>query len=1742
MSIDSIVGSNVSTSVTNGEGSLTYHGLVPATSYAIFMYAPGWTDSYNGSASVRVSTTFRTEGCRTVDMQLSIDTLAVNQIVKNWISLSVSAPVSAGQLEVVPLLSCWSSNSSSNFSASFYPSIATFLADTNPSVLTVPKLLSLSRGIEHESFCQLHFDLRGNSSEDYELRMPTRIIQVLSSQLTATAPKITTAAFSADGLTLVVSFDRDTDRGGFGADYFACHWLLSFACSSDSTCRWVNARQIHAHVSGDSHCAAPSDTIHVAVGANLRAACPSSLSSCNASAWLRASSSRNVTIVAPSASEAIVPYVQLAMPDTIGNCSVLYLDATLSNGHSGRSWQSASVMVTASGGASTSELQAYLSEHFVPTKPLSVPTRMMAVGSSTKLSFKVSLCNFLGFCGSASKIVSVIDADIPSLYVVGGSSRKLNRSQSLSVMTKLVGSSCPSPSPSRLSVRYQWFLTADDNSYEVALPISQSRNPSVYTLPPYSLSVGTEYQLRVVMTILGSSASTNATTRIIVQQGLLRACIRDGSQLVLRETQSKVIDGSCSYDEDEETPVFLFTWRCTQTSPVIGDCTQLINMTVFDRTSAASQVVLHALEVDSSSSKSLLLELLIQDASGTRQSSRSVSVELLPMSWGMDVELSLSGKANALGVMNPADKVGVSGALFLPPGFHGNYSWSIAPSTSLSSASSSIARSTGSERRMEYLSVPSSTLSAGLSYTFTLQVTGSVFGGSVMSAAASIDVTINDVPRLGNFVVSPASGVAFEEEFALMTFCWRSVNFPLMYQFSYTSISGAEVLLRPVAESSTTSLHLPPGDEMVAYNLTCTVTVIDTLSGTTKLSRVVQSYPSDHTNMSLERTATYLEDARIAVALYDIDLTAQASAAALYFLNAANCSVPTPCSTLNRKSCSRIAHTCGACLDGGYVGAAGDGNTYCSPMADATAPRPQPSTTQQTCLNSCFGHGSCRFYNAISGFPVDSCAWDAVDCFAKCDCSSDYSKNSDCSSTNEEVVDKQIQRSSLIEILSASYYLQSPSSEVVSSTLSMLTEASQRPEELSSEARSQLLHSLSTVVDDANKMSTINIDALVDVATVLDSVVKSASVEGSQSTSIFHVASLLSNYTSLIASDALLGEEAKAMQLDSFRILVDSIPLSSSSSDSCGNRSDAVTLPASNLEAVLGVLPRTLSFPLCPSRDDWDVPLSNSLSVAATSISLSAWSNASSGSSEATIASAAGVAGMVPGSFMTEALTLRFSAFPGSAASDRVVITMPLDQSYSGERARLGGEVYQHNCTAGSFDNVSFPCHTGNSSVSGACRGVREVIELRCPVLQAEPGCFFLSLFSSAESPIPVGVDVGCSVLNRTSAGLVCSCPLVAVEPSTVADRRFLLGNASYVRVPSGEVTVSYVGMLQVVTKSFANTVISVKTLNAQKIEDSVTAVVTLGVIVLSVLLALFFANRFDEEALRKVSSDGNKSSFGDRTKAQISKSVRALANRKIAVEGNQFRRIAAAGSKHQVIQHTYTNPIFAMAEEALPSILGAKSLWSRMLAELKRHHRWAGVVFFFSPQLPRLLRVVSLATNIIIMLFMQSITYNITKGDDGSCAAFQSETACLDPSSPYSPGSSKCYWMLDSDSNVSGECLFVQPDNDMQVVLFIAVFSAILSTPIGVATEWLVLHVLCAPLVDTKEDARRAQLQPARHSRRSLTLHADQQQHRDIAVVAANHDFVALSAQLREYHQHLDVEQHRKDFQGELSSMLWRV
>jgi hypothetical protein len=161
-----------------------------------------------------------------------------------------------------------------------------------------------------------------------------------------------------------------------------------------------------------------------------------------------------------------------------------------------------------------------------------------------------------------------------------------------------------------------------------------------------------------------------------------------------------------------------------------------------------------------------------------------------------------------------------------------------------------------------------------------------------------------------------------------------------------------------------------------------------------------------------------------------------------------------------------------------------------------------------------------------------------------------------------------------------------------------------------------------------------------------------------------------------------------------------------------------------------------------------------------------------------------------------------------------------------------------------------------------------------------------------------------------------------------------------------------------------------------------------------------------------------------------------------------------------------------AKIEESLPTSLWSDDTYVKFMNELRRHHRWLSIVYFYSEDIPRTIRVASLATNILIMLFVQSVTYNVSNRDDGSCRVYLDEVSCLESRSGFATGESKCNWQPSSSKEgPSGVCSFSEPDNSLKAVLFVAILSAMITAPLALMLNYIYVSIISAKTVDGLED-----------------------------------------------------------------------
>ena len=154
----------------------------------------------------------------------------------------------------------------------------------------------------------------------------------------------------------------------------------------------------------------------------------------------------------------------------------------------------------------------------------------------------------------------------------------------------------------------------------------------------------------------------------------------------------------------------------------------------------------------------------------------------------------------------------------------------------------------------------------------------------------------------------------------------------------------------------------------------------------------------------------------------------------------------------------------------------------------------------------------------------------------------------------------------------------------------------------------------------------------------------------------------------------------------------------------------------------------------------------------------------------------------------------------------------------------------------------------------------------------------------------------------------------------------------------------------------------------------------------------------------------------------------------------------------HGVIERKVMNfkPVqYSMIENTLPYIfISSAPYLYRFFTEFVQHHRWFSILFHYSRNAPRLIRVITLASQILCFVFFDSLIFSLTNLDDGTCGSKGNERYCIRDSS--------CYWVLSNH-----QCYFRRTEVSIQFILIYLFIAALLSIPISRVFEYLILYGL---------------------------------------------------------------------------------
>ena len=985
-------------------------GLYPDTAYVAWCYTEDFSTAAMPLGEVLATRLpFETACCKSVQLASTcLSTIAAD--TPTLFSFSLSAPPTA---TVVVSLSVSPLPSSADQAACKW-SVSGATPKAIPAFFTLTSrstVLSGSFLIRGGAGCFTLTAAAASSSANETWSSVALPLGIRSADVAPDPPKLASAAFSADGRTVLAVFDSPTDQGAATNPYyqelFDCLKLLASLPGSPggsgATCMWTSA--VHL-------------TVQLPVGSSLAIGAPLILGDkkvkpvCPSFSCPLAPASQ-VIIAAPVS--PITPAVLLSGPSSIGSCSNLVLDATGSTGAAGRAWASV-LWDVAYNPASQGELynatavrglRDFLNGPASLTQ-VTIDKSFLSIGSWT---FTLVLQNWLGQSATQSLTVAVSNtASKPVVSIAGPPLLILLRSSALALTAVVSLPSCAG----RASLSYKWRV------YQglVYMPdlVSASRDQRAFSLPPLSLDASSTYSVFVEVGVVDTSVSATSSVTVQVGEAGVVAAIAGGAQSTASSASDILVDASApqnSYDIDypSDSSRLSFSWSCRDgtlnSTNFGGACPDALANLTDSLTSGALRIP--RLTVVAVVPQTFMLTVVVRNLYGAMAATSTaltVVSKVLP-------SVSIAPPTSAKYLVT--DRIALSASLTGPLGAMSAV-WSSAQLSpdalaAISVTANGAARVFTAGSGVPFtLTLKENSLSPGVTYVFVCSATYSAVAG--VASSQTITVVTNAPPAGGQLSITPATGYAMNTTYSFATLAWTddAADLPLQFVFTAWRDSSTTWPIKPRNINSYASAQLGQGQAATNFLVTGVAIAYDTFfasstAQTTTVVNPVQSVAALAGALAASLTSAF--------ATGDSNQASQAIAAISSSLSVVDCSLlPAPCSSLLRSECVATANTCGPCL-AGSLGVSGESNVACaSPLslsrvggacsADASCitglcVAGTCVEAMKTCLNGCSRRGQCVFYDA-NGRVAETCGVNDALCQATCTCSTG-SFGADCSLT-----------------------------------------------------------------------------------------------------------------------------------------------------------------------------------------------------------------------------------------------------------------------------------------------------------------------------------------------------------------------------------------------------------------------------------------------------------------------------------------------------------------------------------------------------------------------------------------------------------------------------------------------------------------------------------------------------------------------------------------------------------------------
>jgi len=373
---------------------------------------------------------------------------------------------------------------------------------------------------------------------------------------------LSSARFSSKGLSLLVSFDSDSDMAGLEeGEKFDCSSLLWFEGVEDlpsKACKFTSAFELTASLDATAS-VLPGQNLTL-LEDRLKTACTAAMLDCGSNEFANASS-----VVIEEPSTPLYPASVLSGPSSVGYCGEVSLDASSSSGGGGRALGFAWLASSSTGG-NTTLLAAFLSDQNGSALSLSAASYLEA---GHTYSFQVQTSNFLGRDSIASLDVVVENNIVSEVSFLGGSSRSSLGSKAVSINAY---SNLPACAGDKSIPGWTW----SDTRKNSIVSLSTSRDPSALYFPKNTFKGGNTYTFTAVP-LHSSGITGSASFKLTIEKGALLAVLEGGSSFTA--PPSFVLNASQSYDSDDPTDSssLRFSFDCVEQSPNFGtDCSSTL--------------------------------------------------------------------------------------------------------------------------------------------------------------------------------------------------------------------------------------------------------------------------------------------------------------------------------------------------------------------------------------------------------------------------------------------------------------------------------------------------------------------------------------------------------------------------------------------------------------------------------------------------------------------------------------------------------------------------------------------------------------------------------------------------------------------------------------------------------------------------------------------------------------------------------------------------------------------------------------------------------------------------------------------------------------------------------------------------------------------------------------------------------------------------------------------------------------